>query len=138
MRDPRHARRVDTSIDTSGPRDQKAQAAFHLDRGQRLAERELDLAAEAELKRALYFAPYDARAHLALGRVYLRSGRLREAIDAVKISLWSEESAAAHLVLAEAYFEFRDVPAARAAAERARQLDPNSIHAQKLLERLPK
>lgn len=138
VRDPRHARRVDTSIDTSGPQGQKDLAAFYLDRGLRLADRELDLAAEAELKRALYFAPYDARTHLTLGRVYLRSGRLREAIDAVKISLWSEESAAAHLVLAEAYFESRDVAAARAEATRALVLDPNSIHAQKLLERLPK
>lgn len=138
IRDPRHTRRVDTSIETTGPRDQKDLAAFYLDRGVRLADRELDLAAEAELKRALYFAPYDARAHLALARVYLRSGRLRETIDAVKISLWSEESAAAHLVLAEAYFESRNVPAARAEAERALVLDPNSVHARALLERLPK
>jgi tetratricopeptide (TPR) repeat protein/predicted hydrocarbon binding protein/TolB-like protein len=137
-RDPRHARRVDTSIETSGPRDQKDLAAFYLDRGQRLADRELDLAAEAELKRALYFAPYDARAHLALARVYLRSGRLRETIDAVKVSLWSEESAAAHLVLAEAHFEARNVLEARAEAERALVLDPNSIHARRLIERLQK
>ncbi|MBM4131903.1 hypothetical protein FJ250_12905 [bacterium] len=136
-RDPRHARRVDAVVE-GAPQDQQELAAFYLERGRRLADRELDLAAEAELTRGVYFAPYDAEAHLLLGRIYLRSGRLQHAIDAVKVSLWSEESAAAHLVLAEAYLELRNTPAARAEAERALALDPRSVHAAKLIERLPK
>ena len=71
-----------------------------------------------------------------MGRLHLRSGRLREAIDAFKISLWSEETAAAHVALAEAYLEARDQPSARLEAQRALVLDPKSIQAQKLLERL--
>ena len=74
--------------------------------------------------------------HLLLGRIYLRSGRLREAMDAFKVSIWSQETAAAHVALAEAYLEARDAAAARGEAERALVLDPKSIHAQKLLERL--
>jgi Tfp pilus assembly protein PilF len=135
---PAHGRRVEAGLDAGGAQDQQAQAAFYLDRGRRFAERELDVAAELELTRAVYFSPYNAEAHLLLGQVYLRSGRLREAIGAVKISLWSEESAAAHLVLAEAYLENGDVAVARTEAERALALDPNSVHARKLLERLPK
>ncbi len=133
-----HGRRGVPGLQSGGAEDQEAQAAFHLDRGRQLASRELDVAAEFELTRAVYFSPYNAEAHLLLGQVYLRSGRLREAIGAVKISLWSEESAAAHLVLAEAYLESGDATVARTEAERALALDPNSVHARKLLERLPK
>jgi Flp pilus assembly protein TadD/predicted hydrocarbon binding protein/TolB-like protein len=136
--DPRHGRGIDAALEGPGPQDQQALAAFYLDRGRRLADRELDRAAEEELTRALYFSPYDAEAHLLLAQICLRTGRLREAINAVKISLWSHESAAAHLVLAEAYLETRDLPAARSEAERARDLDANSLHARKLLERLSK
>jgi tetratricopeptide (TPR) repeat protein len=132
------ARRIDAELEAGGARDQNELAAFYLERGRRLAGRELDVAAEAELTRALYFSPYSAEAHLLLARVYLRSGRLRESIGAIKISLWSEESSAAHLVLAEAYLEAGELAAARSEAERALVLDPNSVHARKLLERLPK
>ena len=45
----------------------------------------------SELQRAVYLSPYDHEAHLLLGRVYLRGGRLQDAIDALKISIWSSE-----------------------------------------------
>jgi Tfp pilus assembly protein PilF len=61
---------------------------------------------------------------------------VRAAIDACKVSIWSRETAAARVVLAEAYLESKDLALARAEAERALVLDPQSIHAQKLLERL--
>jgi tetratricopeptide (TPR) repeat protein/TolB-like protein len=137
-RDAGPMRLLHATVAQAGPQDQKEQAAFYRERGQRLADRELDLAAEAELRRALYFAPYDAASNLTLGQIYLRSGRLREAIDSVKLSLWSEESVAAHLVLAEAYLELRESTAAHLEAERALVLDPNSAQARKLLERLPR
>ena len=75
-----------------------------LDRGRRFVEAEQDRAAIPELRRAIYLSPYLAEAHLRLGRVYLRAGRAREAIDAFKIAIWSEETAAAHVALAEAYY----------------------------------
>jgi tetratricopeptide (TPR) repeat protein/TolB-like protein len=136
--DPLHARRIDAAFEMVGQRDQQALARFYLERGRRLADKELDRDAEAELTRALYLSPYNAEAHLLLGRIFLRTGRPRQAIDAVKISLWSEETAAAHLVLAEAYLEIHDDAVARAEAERALTLDPNSIQARRLIERLAK
>jgi Tfp pilus assembly protein PilF len=119
-----------------GQRQQRELARFYLDRGRRLVEQENDREAEAELTRALHLAPYDAEAHLLLGRSYMRTGRLREAIDAFKVSIWSEDTAAARVALAEAYLEAHDPEAARAEAQRALAIDPASLPAQKLLARL--
>lgn len=131
-----HARRIESRIATSESRDQEEVARFHLDRGRRLFERENDREAILELDRALYLSPYLAEGHLLVGRIHLRSGRLREAIDALKIALWSEESAAAHAALGEAYRQANDAAAARAEGERALTLDPGSIEAKQLLARI--
>ena len=134
--EPPRAQRIDAALEMVGQRDQRELAAFYLERGRRSFDQENDRDAESELTRALYLSPYDAEAHLLLGRVYLRTGRVRAAIDACKVSIWSRETAAARVVLAEAYLESKDLASARAEAERALVLDPQSIHAQKLLERL--
>jgi Tfp pilus assembly protein PilF len=130
------ARRIDAAFEVVGQPQQRELATFYLERGRRLVEQENDREAERELTRALYLSPYDAEAHLLLGRSYLRTGRLREAIDELKISIWSEETAAARVALAEAYLEARDQEAALAEVRRALVLDPASLHARKLLERL--
>jgi Flp pilus assembly protein TadD len=119
-----------------GQRDQQDLAIFYLDRGRRLIEQDNDREAEAELKRALYLAPYDAEANLLAGQVCLRAGRTHEAIEAIKISLWSQETAAAHLALAEAYLQAKTLDLARSEVERALALDPASVPARQLLERL--
>jgi Tfp pilus assembly protein PilF len=119
-----------------GQRDQRELSTFYLDRGRRSFELENDRDAESDLTRALYLSPYEAEAHLLLGRTYLRTGRLRQAIDALKVSIWSRDTAAARVALAEAYLEARDPAAARAEAEQALVLDPKSLHARQLLDRL--
>jgi Tfp pilus assembly protein PilF len=120
----------------AGSGDQRELAAFHLDRGRRLFERGNDAEATAELRRALYSSPYEANAHLMLGRIYLRTGQMQAAIDAFKISLWSSESAAAHLALAQAYVQVKNDAGARAEAQRALALTPNSAEAKALLDKL--
>jgi tetratricopeptide (TPR) repeat protein/predicted hydrocarbon binding protein len=130
------AQRIDAAFEMVGQRQQRELASFYLERGRRLVEQENDREAESELTRALYLSPYDAEAHLLLGRSYLRTGRLREAIDAFKVSIWSEDTAAARIALAEAYLEARDAGAALVEAQRALALDPSSLHARKLVERL--
>jgi Tfp pilus assembly protein PilF len=59
-----------------------------------------------------------------------------EAVDAFKISLWSEETAGAHAALGEAYWQAKDLTSARAEADRALALDPESPEAKALLARL--
>jgi Flp pilus assembly protein TadD len=81
--------RVETSVVAAEQRDARAVAAFHLERGRRLFEQERDLEAIAELRRTIFLSPYDSDAHLLLARIYLRGGRVSDAIDALNISLWS-------------------------------------------------
>lgn len=144
---PKGLERVKSGIDLPRPqieatlvgneqRDQLALAKFYLDRGRRLFEMESDREAIAELNRAIYLSPYEAEAHLLLGRIHLRNSRVREAIDAFKISLWSAETAAAHAALGDAYLQMKDADAARAEAQRALILDPASADAMRLLTRV--
>ena len=60
------------------------------------------------------------------GRLYLRGGRPAEAVEALKIALWSEETVAAHVSLAEALLQVQDQAAARVEVDRALALDPKS------------
>jgi tetratricopeptide (TPR) repeat protein len=131
-----HAREILARLTISEQRDQNELAQFYLHSGRRLFERENDREAAEELGRALYLSPYLADAHLLLGRIHLRNGRVHEAIDAFKISLWSAETGAAHAALGEAYRQDKDLDSARAEAERALAIDPASAEAQALLARL--
>jgi tetratricopeptide (TPR) repeat protein len=132
-----HARRIEDTLANRGQRDQQELAQFYLDRARRLYEQENDREAIAELNRALFLSPYQAAAHLLLGRIHLRNGRVRDAIDALKISLWSAETAEAHAVLAAAYAESKETDAARTEAERALALDAGSAEAQRVLDAIP-
>jgi tetratricopeptide (TPR) repeat protein len=131
-----HAARIVTQLTTSERREQAELATFYLDRGRRLFQQENDRDAAVELNHALYLSPYLADAHLLVGRIHLRNGRVQEAIDAFKIALWSAETAEAHVALGEAYRQAKDLVSARAAAERALALDPASAEAKQLLARL--
>ena len=121
--------RIDSVITEAGQRDQEKLAAFHLDAGRRAFAREADREAIQELRRALYVSPYLAEAHLLLGRLYLRGGRAADAVEELKIALWSEVTVPAHLALAEAFLQIQDHAAARAEVERALALDPTSAEA---------
>jgi tetratricopeptide (TPR) repeat protein/TolB-like protein len=122
------------AIAHSAQRDQRELASFHLDRGRRLFEKEQDRDAMAELRRAVYLSPYEAGAHLLMGRIHLRGGRPEDAIDALKISIWSDDSAAARIALAEAYLASRNSAAARTQLQRALALEPSSSEAKRLLD----
>jgi tetratricopeptide (TPR) repeat protein len=131
-----HARQIVTKIGLNEQRDQQELALFYLAGGRRFYERENDRDASAELERALYLSPYLADAHLLLGRIHLRNGRIREAIDEFKIALWSTETAAGHAALGEAYRQGKDLEAARVEAERALAIDPGLEEARALMARL--
>lgn len=124
--------RLDTILSAAGQRDNDALAAFHLDAGRRAFQREADREALQELRRALYLSPYLAEAHLLMGRLHLRGGRPGEAVEALKIALWSDETVATHLALAAAYLEVPDTASARQEIDRALALDPQSVDARAL------
>jgi Tfp pilus assembly protein PilF len=128
--------RLDSTLVASAQRDQRELAGFHLDRGRRLFDAGNDDEALVELRRTLYLSPYHSEAHLLLGRIYVRGGRVRDAIDALKISLWSSETVAARVALAEAHLQQHDVDAARREIGRALELDPKAPGATAILERL--
>ena len=128
--------RTTQTVASSAQREQRDLASFHLARGRQLFEREQDRDAMADLKRAVYLSPYEAAAHLLIGRIHLRAGRAAEAIDALKISIWSEETAAARAALGEAYIASKNPDAARVELERALSLDPASADAKRLLDRI--
>jgi predicted Zn-dependent protease len=126
------------AIVTTAQREQRDLARFHLGQGRRHFEREEDREAMTELRRAVYLSPYEAEAHLLIGRIHLRGGRLADAVDALKISIWSEDSAAARVTLAEAYLRLGSPEEARPELERALALDPDSREARRLLEEIGK
>ena len=136
--EPAGGGRSETTLVATEQRDQRELAAFHLDRGRRFYEKENDREAIDELQRALYLSPYLAEAHLLLGRVYLRDGRTSDAIDALKIAVWSEDRAETHLALGEAYLQAHDADAAQREGERALALAPNSEQARSFLRRVGK
>lgn len=129
--------RVENVIVAAEQRDQRDLARFHLEAGRRAFQAERDGEAIAALKRAIYLAPYDNAAHMLLGRAYLRSGRLDEAIDEFKIAIWSDDTVAAHLALADAYLKARDHATARAELQWILKADPQNAEAKRMLDLLP-
>ena len=127
---------IDQAIANAAQRDQHDLAQFHLERGRRLFEAEQDREAMMELRRAVFLSPYEAEAHLLIGRIHLRAGRPREAIDALKISIWSRDTASAQVALADGYLRMKDFPNARLHVQRALTLDPASVEAKSLLNRI--
>ncbi|AMY11234.1 putative PEP-CTERM system TPR-repeat lipoprotein [Luteitalea pratensis] len=128
--------RADSGLVSTTQQDHQQLARFHFDRGLRLEEQLQDREAISEFRKSLYLAPYDAQTHLALGRVLVRSGRLRDAIESLKISLWSAESLDARLLLAEALLGTGETAEAQVHADRALQLAPESAVARALVERV--
>ena len=134
--DTRGGLRPESTIANSAQRDQSELATFHLDRGRRLYDREADSEAMVELRRVVYLSPYEAQAHLLIGRIHLRANRPQEAANALKISIWSEDTAAARIALATAYLKLQNAAAARTELERATALDPGSAEARRMLDEI--
>jgi Tfp pilus assembly protein PilF len=128
---------VESEIVAAGQRSQQELAAFHVDAGRRAYLVERDDEAIASFRRAVYLSPYDAEAHLLLGRVYLRGGRHQEAIDEFTISIWSRDSVAARLALAEGYIQTQNMAGARTELQVVLTREPTNPDARRLLSRVP-
>jgi Tfp pilus assembly protein PilF len=130
------ALRPEQAMVASAQRETRELASFHLERGRRLFEREEDREALIELKRAVYLSPYESQAHLLIGRIHLRGGRPEDAVDALKISVWSADTAGGRVALAEAYLKLKKTDAAKSELTRALALDPGSADAKRLLSEI--
>ncbi|MGE3275582.1 MAG: tetratricopeptide repeat protein [Vicinamibacterales bacterium] len=128
--------RVASAITAIDQRNQEELARFHLAAGRRAFDDGNDTQAEQELRRALFLSPYLAEAQVLLGRLALRGGRPGEAVQALKIAIWSRETVEAQVVLAEAYLQAQEPAAALAAVDRALEIDPDSVEARALRERI--
>lgn len=131
-----HDRQIEQTL-ANATSDNRELSAFYLDRARRLVGQERDREAVDDLNRVLFLSPYDAEAHRLLGRIHLRAGHAREAIDALNISIWSAESAEAHTLLAQAYLDSGNQEQARREAQRALAMDPAQDAARRLLAGLP-
>ena len=120
---------------TTAPRDPE-NVQVHLERGRRFFAQQLDREALAELQRARFLSPYDPEVQLLIGRIHLRAAQPSAAVDALKISIWSRDTATAHTALGEAYLALKDTASARAEARRALALDPSSNEATALLRKI--
>ena len=74
---------------------------------------------------------------MLLGEIYLREGRAEEAVDELKISIWSQDTIAAHVKLAEAYIAGRNGDAARIELQTVLTRDPTNSRAKQLQAQLP-
>jgi Flp pilus assembly protein TadD len=134
--EPARGSLIDQAITTTAQRDQRELAQFHLERGRRLYGAEQDREATAELRRAVFLSPYEAEAQLLLGRILLRGGRPQDAVAALKISIWSRDTAPARVALADAYLRLKDVASARTHAQKALAMEPTSAAVLDLLKRI--
>jgi len=129
--------RVESAISAAGQREQRELVSISLNSGRRLYQAERDAEALAELRRAVFLSPYESEAHLLIGRILLRGGRVREAIDTLKISVWSRDTPAARLALAEAYVAAHEYAAARTEVQAVLTAEPGNAAAAALLAGLP-
>ena len=129
--------RIEEAIAAAEQRDQRDVAAFHLESGRRLYQAERDAEAIAELRRAIYLSPYEREAHLLLGRLYLRAGQVADAIDELKISIWSDDRTDARVTLAQAYIQFKNFDGARSELQTVLTREPSNTDARRLLATLP-
>jgi tetratricopeptide (TPR) repeat protein len=121
---------------TSGTQDGRDTPATHLRRArQDLSGGQLD-AAEHEYHVALATDKGNASAHLGLGEIARRQGRLDDAVKELQLSLEARDSAVVRTTLARVYLEQKKPALARAEVEHALKLAPNYTEAKQLLEHL--
>jgi len=110
--------------------------ATHLRRArQELSGGQLE-AAEHEYHVMLATDKGNAAAHLGLGEIARRQGKLDDAVKELQLSLEARDSAVVRTTLARVYLEQKKTELARAEVERALKLAPNYAEAKQLLEHL--
>src|ERR1700730_3203864 len=127
---------VEARAATGGPQEARDTPATHLRRArQELSGGQLE-AAEREYHVTLASDKGNAAAHLGLGEIARRQGKLDDAVKEFLLSLETRDSAVVRTTLARVYLEQKKPALARAEGERALKLAPNYAEAKQLLEHL--
>jgi len=127
---------VEARAATGGPQEARDTPATHLRRArQELSGGQLE-AAEREYHVTLASDKGNAAAHLGLGEIARRQGKLDDAVKELLLSLETRDSAVVRTTLARVYLEQKKPVLARAEVERALKLAPNYAEAKQLLEHL--
>ncbi|HEV7512130.1 MAG TPA: tetratricopeptide repeat protein [Candidatus Acidoferrum sp.] len=127
---------VEAHAATGGPQEARDTPATHLRRArQELSGGQLE-AAELEYHVTLASDKGNAAAHLGLGEIARRQGKLDDAVKELLLSLETRDSAVVRTTLARVYLEQKKPVLARAEVERALKLAPNYAEAKQLLEHL--
>ena len=127
---------VEARAATSGTQEARDTPATHLRRArQELSGGQLD-AAEREYHVTLASDKGNAAAHLGLGEIARRQGKLDDAVKEFLLSLEARDSAVVRTTLARVYLEQKKPALARTEVERALKLAPNYAEAKQLLEHL--
>ena len=110
--------------------------AGHIRRArQELSSGQVD-AAEKDFHAALAGDPRSAAAHLGMGEIDRRRGKLEDAVKELQASLEARDSAVVRTMLAKIYLEQKKPDLARTEVQRALKLAPNYTEAKQLLEHL--
>ncbi len=121
----------DETLPSTASRDEVIR--FHLERGFDYCRRSLWIEATEELKKVLYLDPYHGEARYMLAKAYFGVGDLDHAMIEAKMSLWSSETAAAHVLLAKILNRLGRQQESQHEAERALELDPSNADVRALL-----
>ena len=124
---------IDLAHLTSGLDQAPDDVALLVARGALFTERQEWQAALADLQRALRLAPEEWDAWDALGRLYWRRGRPREAADCFRRVTEARPSPRAYLLLGKSLVHDGNLSEARSALERAVELDPACTECYRLL-----
>lgn len=116
--------------------EQDATVVVYIERGRALMDELRDREAIDEFRRAIYLAPYADQPHLWLGRLYLRTGRVAEAMEEFTVAIWCRDSADAHAALASAALASGKRDVAKVEAERALARDPAHAEAREVQRQL--
>jgi Tfp pilus assembly protein PilF len=121
----------------SGATDESSDTpASHIRRArQELSAGQVD-AAEKDFHAALAADPRSAAAHLGMGEIDRRRGKMEDAVKELQASLETRDSAVVRTMLAKIYLEQKKPDLARTEVQRALKLAPNYAEAKQLLEHL--
>ncbi len=121
-------------LDQAGRSDAEL-SAVHLGRADKLAEAGDKEGSLRELTQAAYVNPYDARAHLMLGRAERERGNLDKAVNELRVSLWCRDDNAVRLELAALLKQLGRSAEARAEAQKVLKSDAGNASARELADK---